>query len=137
MGIDVPYITLDELKRSPVYNDLRELVPESSPADNDAELQRIIVRAAALINGEMNQNLAATLVQENGEMVVDSRGRLRVHCRNSPIISIASLSYGRDVYNLTAVTDFSHAAMSPWSFTLPWQVGHFGRPGTRLWVDWS
>lgn len=137
MGTPVPYITLAELKRSPVCNQLTKMRPHSTPADNDAELERMIVRVSSMINDEVNQNLAATLDNETGEVVVDRRGNINVHCRSNPIIQVQSVAFGRDVYNLQAVTDLTHLKLNPWSFTVPQGAGLFWRPGVRLEAEWT
>lgn len=147
MGNPVSYLTLAELKRSPIYNQLQQLVTHSSPSDRDAELGRIIARVSAMMNGEVNQNLAATTDTEVGEIVVSNRGALRVFTRSTPIIEVVSLSVGSSVYNLTPVIDFSHVVLEPWCFTVPPVGGvqlltglpqsSFGRPGQRLEGEWT
>lgn len=136
MGTTVPYITLDELKRSPVYNQLTKQVPRSSPGDNDAELQRVIFRVSSMINDECNQNLAATVDVEVGEVVVAPNGDVRIHCRSSPIIAVLSVSLGCDVYSLQPVNDLTHVIVDPWRITIPRGAG-FWRPGARMVAEWS
>lgn len=153
MGAPIPYLTLDEVKRNPIYSQLRQMVPNTSPTDRDAELNRIITRVSAMINGEVNQNLAATVDKEVGEVTISPRGDLRIFTRGSPIIDVVSLSVGRNVYNLTPITDFSHMVLDPWCITIPAGGGSpftgsgglssgnlpnagFGRPGQRLWAEW-
>lgn len=144
MGTLVPYITVDELKRSPIYTQLRKLVPGNSQADNDAELGRIIQRASALINGECRQNLAATVDHEVGRVTVSDFGELRIHTRNSPIVSVSSVMVGPDPYSLAAV-DLSYAVLDPWRITIPraalnqsaLNLPSWGRSGQQLWADWT
>ncbi len=146
LGTVVPYITVDELKRSPISTQLQHLVPNSSPADRDAELGRIIQRVSAMINSECNQNLAATVDTEVGWIVVSDEGDLRIHCRSNPIIEVLSVSIGHSPYSLTAISDLSHVVLDPWRITIPggagqlfgnnFSLGSFGRPGARLWAQW-
>lgn len=146
MGAPTPYLTLDELKRNPIYSQLRQMVPNTSPTDRDAELSRIISRVSAMINGEVNQNLAATIDKEVGEVVISNRGDLSILTRSSPIIDVLSISVGSNVYNLTPVTDFSHMVLDAWRIIIPGAGGGmfsgnlpglgFGRPGQRLWAEW-
>lgn len=144
MGTPVPYVTLAELKRSPIYTQLQQLVPGSSDADRDAELGRILMRVSAMVNSEVGQNLAATVDHEVGQVVVDDEGNLRINCRSNPIISVESISVGPTPTDMTALDDLSNLVLDPWRITVP--VGQvsgvlpmawFGRPGTRLWADWT
>lgn len=144
-GRPTPYITIQELKQSPVYTQLRALVPGQSDADRDAQLGRIIMRASSLINGEVSQNLAATVDVEVGEVTVTSLGELRVHTRCNPIIEVLSLSVGRDYGSLVPVTDLSHLVIEPWRFNLPGGISGSAnnlpsvalRPGRKLFAEWS
>lgn len=142
MGIPVPYLTLLELKQSPIYTQLRKLVPGSSDAERDAELGRIILRVSAAVNAECNQNLAATVDNEIGTVRISDDGSLRLHARSTPVIEVLSVSVGPDAYSLKPLPDLSHVVLDPWRITIP--GGGFGnnlftgyRPGTRLWAQWS
>lgn len=149
-GNTVSYITLDELKRTPIYNQLEQLVVDSSPADRDAELNRIISRVSALINGYCNQNLAATVDTEVAQIRVMDDGSLRIHARSNPIVEVLSVAAGPSVYNLQQVTDLSHLILEPWRITIPsvlssgtwYSTGNTplvatGRPGERLWAEFT
>lgn len=149
MGTPVDYLTLAELKRNPIYQELKHLVPDESDEDRDAELERIIARISAMINGLCNQNLAATIDTEIGRVVVDDEGNLVIHTRGTPIIEVLSVKVGPNPYNLTALTDFSHVILEPWSITIPqattgswyWSgnlpLGNSWRPRSRLWAQWT
>jgi hypothetical protein len=147
MGTTVPYITVAELKRSPIYTQLQKLVPGQSDADRDAELGAIIRRVSAMINGEVNQNLAASVDDEIGRLTVSNDGELRIHTRSNPIIEVQSISLGPDVYNLTPVTDLTHLVLDPWRITIPRGSNQLvsgnlpmtgvGRPGQRLWAQFT
>lgn len=145
MGRPVPYITVAELKASPIYNQLKSLVPGSSDATRDAELGRIIARASSMINGDVHQNLAATIDLEVGQVRVSSDGDLRINTRSNPIIEVLSLEIGNSPANLTAVTDLSNLVLEPWRIILPGVVGTTAlnlpsltfRPGARMWARWS
>lgn len=135
-----PYLTLAELKRSPIYTQLRKLVPGGSDADNDAELTQIIQRVSALINGECNQVLSATTDTEAGWSRMTDYGELRIHTRNSPIIEVVSVSVGPNPYSMTTVTDLTYALTDPWRITIPPQAmfgigGFWGTRGRRLWTQ--
>jgi hypothetical protein len=136
-GRPVPYITVAELKRAPIYGQLKQLVPNSSEADRDAELARIIARVTGMINGEVNQNLAATHDFEIGQVIVADTGDLRIHTRCSPIISVQSISVGTSVGNLIPLTDLSNVVIDPWRITVPRGAGFIGRPGSRLYASWA
>lgn len=143
-GRPTPYITIQELKASPIYTQLRALVPGQSDADRDAQLDRIIMRASSLINGEVSQNLAATVDVEVGEVTVTALGELRIHTRCNPIIEVLSLSVGRDYASLAPVTDLTHLVIEPWRFSLPGGISGPNnlpsvalRPGRKLFAEWS
>jgi hypothetical protein len=149
MGTSVPYITVAELKRSPVINQLRKLTPRESEADRDAELAAIIKRASAMINGEVNQNLAATVDYEVGKVAVDDWGNIRIHTRANPIINVISVSVGNNPGNMTPVTDLSNIILDPWRITIPQHWSNGGswywsgnlpsvsrRPGRQMWAEW-
>lgn len=138
MGLTVPYITVAELKRSPISTQLHKLVPGSSDADRDAELGRIIMRASAMINAEVTQNLAATVDSEVGQVRVGDDGELRIHCRSNPIIEVRSLAIGTEVRNLTEFNDpAGQVVLEPWRITIPRCAGGHWRPGVRLWAKWT
>lgn len=134
MGRPVPYITVAEVKRSPIYTQLQSLVPNSSEADRDAEIGRIIVRASAMINGEVNQNLSATVDFEAGWVTVSDFGELRIHTRANPIVEVLSVSVGPSPGSLTDITDLSNIILDPWQITIP-SIAY--RRGSRVWARWS
>jgi hypothetical protein len=130
MGRTVPYITVAQLDRSPISNQLKKLVPRSSDNDRDAEMARIILRLSSMINDEVGQNLAATVDTEAGKVRVDSDGHLNIYTRSNPIIEVRSLEVGWSPTQMTAVTDLSGLILDPWRITVP----NYGRPGARLWA---
>lgn len=136
LGYPVNYITLAELKQSPIYNQLKRLVPGQSDADRDAELLAIIRRATGMINDYVNQNLAASVDTEIGRVVVSNDGDLRLHTRSRPIVQVLSVSVGQDPGNLHPLADLTNVVIDPWRITIP-RCGHHFRPGQRLWAQWS
>lgn len=129
-GVTVPYITVAQLDRSPISNQLKKLVPGASPLERNAELSRIILRLSSMINDEVGQNLAATVDTEAGWVRVDDRGNLNVYTRSNPIVEVRSLEVGYSPTQMTAVSDLSNLVLDPWRITVP----NYGRPGTRLWA---
>lgn len=141
-GRPVSYITLSELEQSPIYNQLKKLVPDSSESDRDAELNRIIRRASSMINGEVRQNLAATVDTEIGRVRVSTDGDLHLYTRSNPIIEVRSVSVGPDPSNLTPV-DISNVVVEPWRITIP-LIGSnsalnlpSARSASRMWARWT
>jgi hypothetical protein len=138
-----PYLTLAELKRSPIYTQLQKLVPRGSQADNDAELVQIIKRVSALINGEVRQNLAATLDTESGWCRLTDEGDLRIHTRASPVIEVVSVTVGANPYTQVPITDLTYALTDPWRITISRQAmqnvgGIFGGSRCRrMWATWT
>jgi hypothetical protein len=136
--VTTAYITVAELKRSPIYTQLSKLVPGGSAGDNDAELGQIIMRVSALIDSEVNQNLSATVDSEVGRVAVSEYGELRIHTRATPIIQVLSVAVGTDPNNLIPVSDLSSVVVDPWSITvLAPQIYACPRPGRRLWASWT
>lgn len=138
MGELVPYITTDELKREPIFNQLRRLTPNSTPADLDAQLGQIIRGISSQINSECGQNLVATLDEEVGEVVVQPNGSVRLHTRATPVVQVLSIAIGPTIDNLSAMSDLTGLVLEPWRITvpssrMPWR----GRPGMRLWAHWT
>lgn len=144
-GRQVPYITVQQLKRTPIYNQLKSLVPGASDADRDAELAQIIRRASAMITGEVNQNLAATVDTEIARVPISDNGDLRLHTRSNPIVSVLSVSTGPDPSRLTPVADLSNLVIDPWRITVPLtstgsafnlpSVSY--QPGSLVWAQWT
>lgn len=133
-----PYLTVAELKRSPIYTQLQKLVPGASAADNDAELGRIIMRVSAMINGETRQNLVASVDTEANWATISDVGDLRIHTRGNPIVSVTSVSVGVDPYSLVAVSDLSRVDLDPWQITIPARALGFGCRGRRrVWAEWT
>jgi hypothetical protein len=137
-----PYLTVAELKRSPIYTQLQKLVPGGSQADNDAELAQIIQRVSAMINGEVNQNLAATVDTEAGWCTLSDYGELRIHARNNPIVEVISVNVGSDQYNTAPITDLTYALTDPWRITIPPRAlqgigGPWGYRSRRMWATWT
>lgn len=133
----VPLLTLAELKRSPIYTQLQKLIPGASDADNDAELNRIIMRVSAMINGECNQNMAATVDTEVGRVAVSDWGELRLHTRANPIVEVLAVSVGTDPNNLTPLSNLQNMIIDPWRITVPPSAGVSFRPGSRVWAQWT
>lgn len=143
LGRPVPYITLAELKHSPIYNQLKQMVPGSSDADRDAELGAIIRRATGMINGEVRQNLAATVDTEVDRVRVSNDGDLRLHTRSSPIVAVLSVSVGADPSNLIPIADLSNIVLDPWRITIPriTDTAGLGLPSVSrrgdMWAKWT
>lgn len=144
-GHTVPYLTVAELKASPIYNQLQKMVPGSSDASRDAELLRVIIRVSSLINGYVRQNLDATIDTEIARVRVASNGDLRLHTRGSPISQVLSIAIGSDPSNLTPI-DLTAVAVvvDQWQIIIPRALTNATlnlpsvsmRPGSQLWVQW-
>lgn len=132
MGTTVPYLTVAELMRSPISNQLQKLVPRTSDRERDAELARIIMRVSAMINDEVCQNLAATVDTEAGKVRVDAYGDLNIHCRCNPIVEVRSLEVGTSPKTMSPIADLSGLILNPWRITVP----GYGRPGSILFARW-
>ena len=107
----VPYVTPGAFKAHPTYLDLLNLRSgDTNAADQIAELANVLLMASSEVDnylelGEPNGTLAAHTKTENTRLTPDRYGRLYFHPSHIPILSVASLSYGVSVTNLTTVAN--------------------------------
>lgn len=150
--LTIPYVTTAAFKAHPTYLDLLNLRSQDPKlADQTAELLNVLLMASSEVDnylelGEPNGTLSAHVKTENCRLTPDRYGRLYFHPAHIPILSVASISYGVSVTNLTTVTNPNvwieegrqvvadlAAGTAIWSGSL-----QFGPPmGTELFTAWT
>ena len=103
----IPYITVAEYKQHPTSINTDTLVPKGGPAQQDAELARIIRQASAWCDREARQSLPAQPVTEQRAVQVDRQGRLLIHPSQWPLLELRAVAYGVDPSAMTDILDLS------------------------------
>lgn len=94
----LPYITLDELKQSPIAAslDFQNLVPNTGVNSQDAGLNSLILQSSSKIDAYCVGALStmnATVTTENGTYTVNRNGQFIVHPYGFPILEVQSFAY--------------------------------------------
>lgn len=103
----VPYLTLAEFKSMPTFMDYENLISGGSQAQQDAELYNVLLRASGWADNYCEQRLQAHVVYEQMRTEMDSRGRIYLHPKNTPVRQITGIAYGSEFQNLTELTDLT------------------------------
>lgn len=144
--IVIPYITRDQYRCAPTAIDTQSLVRGGSQADQDAELDRIILAASAWCDNSAEQPLTAQTSTEGMRARVNDQGTLSLHPRQNPVVAVTGVSFGVDGNLLSTLTDFSRVWVENQSVIVPLQSAlttgftgplQFGtaRPGARVFVQ--
>jgi hypothetical protein len=97
-----PYVGVAAFKAHPTYLDLDGLrVGATTQAEQDAELNNILLLASGWADNEANQPLGAHLFTQQTRSRIDSQGNLRWHSEHGPVITVGTVGYG---YSPTALT---------------------------------
>lgn len=99
------YITIAEYKNAPTSMDYNNLVIGGNSTAQDAELERVILRASSYMDEYFNGNLNATRYVETQRTRFTPDGFIALHPNNTPIISLEDFNYGTNPNNLIALTD--------------------------------
>jgi hypothetical protein len=89
-----PYISVAEYKNAPTSIDYDNLVVGGNLAAQDAELERVILRASSYMDEYLNQNLVANRQTETQRTRFTPQGYIALHPNQNPIISLESFYYG-------------------------------------------
>jgi len=100
-----PYLTLAEFKNAPTSIDFDNLVVGGNSGAQDAELNRVILRATSYLNEYLNQDLTAQNRTETQRVRFNNQGYISLHPNHNPIISLSNFQYGSTPNNLTTLTD--------------------------------
>ena len=99
------YLTLAEYKNAPTSIDSNNLVVGGNQEAQDAELNRVILRATSYLNEYLNQDLTADQYTETQRVRVNGMGYVALHPYQSPVISLSSFEYGSAPNALVAIPD--------------------------------
>lgn len=94
-----PYVAPDEFRAHPTYLDLDDLRSgSSSAADQEAELNNVLLTASSwadgYCNGTADHTLAAQAVRQRTRGRYDRNGLLKIHPDRGPVRSVSSLGWG-------------------------------------------
>jgi len=147
---ELPYLTLAEYQNAPTSIDYDNLVVGGNQAAQDAELERVIMRASSEMNEYFNQSLVATVITETQRVRFTPDGFIALHPNNSPIVALQSFLYGSDPNNLNTLDDPSLAwfenqqiiiplttLSTSWSSQGPLSFGAIGPAGARIFVRYT
>jgi hypothetical protein len=144
--LTAPHVTVAEFRASPTLLDTLNLRSGQPPEAQDHELHNVLLRASAWADNVVSAGgFAAHTTTEQCRIRSDAYGRLRLNPSDIPVISVASISYGATMGNLTTFTDptvwiedgrqviAELTGASVWSGAL-----QFGAPvASDLFVRWS
>lgn len=124
------YITVQEFKNAPTGIDTSTLIPGGTQAQNDAELHNVIMRASAWVDQVCQQVLEATTNTEIKEVTMNSRGLIRIHPNNVPIIQLLdAVQYRIDPSGPWSSIPISSIQVSPRYFTI-YNLNSFSVPAS-------
>jgi hypothetical protein len=146
--ITVPYLTRDQYRCAPHAMDTQALIREGNQADQDAELDRIIMQASGWCDDCAEQPLTAQVSTESLRARVGPDGKLRLHPRQRPVVAVTGVQFGVDASLLSTLSDLSGVWVENQSVEIPLQSAlsggfsgplQFGsaRPGSRVVVALS
>jgi hypothetical protein len=104
-----PYLSVAEYKNAPTSIDYDNLVVGGNANAQDAELERVILRASSFMDEYLNQNLVANRQTETQRTRFTPQGYISLHPNQSPVIALESFYYGPTPGLITALTDCSTA----------------------------
>lgn len=99
------YLTVAEYKNAPTSIDYNNLVVGGNQTAQDAELDRVILRASSYINEYLNQDLVAGSTTETQRVRINNQGYVALHPNVNPILALTNFQYGTTPNNLVAITD--------------------------------
>ena len=104
-----PYLSVAEYKNAPTSIDYDNLVVGGNAAAQDAELDRVILRASSFMDEYLNQNLVANRQTETQRTRFTPQGYIALHPNQNPVIALESFYYGPTPNLLSELTDCSQA----------------------------
>jgi hypothetical protein len=102
---ETPYLTLSEYKNAPTSIDYNNLVIGGNANAQDAELEKVILRASSYMDEYFNANLNATKYTETQRTRFTPDGFIALHPNNTPIIALENFNYGTNPNNLITLSD--------------------------------
>lgn len=114
-----PYITLAEYKNAPTSLDYNNLVVGGNQNAQDAELQRVILRATSYLNEYLNQDLHANPVTETQRVRISPQGYIFLHPNKNPIISLSNFQWGTNPNNMQTLDNPALCYFENQEITIP------------------
>jgi hypothetical protein len=119
-----PIMSLDMFKLQRNRGVSLALVPQGTPADNDAALALVIQQASDWMFGICLQTLNATVDTVRDTVNIGRDGYARIFPRYRPVIAVTAVSFGADVASLAALSDLSGVDVQPEGFSVPTWSGN-------------
>lgn len=102
--LTTPHVGVEPFKAHPTYLDLDGLrVGASTQAEQDAELNNVLLLASGWADNEANQPLGAHIYTQRCRARVDRSGCLRYHAEHGPVIRVGGVGYGGSPTALTTI----------------------------------
>lgn len=99
-----PHVSVAAFKAHPTYLDLDGLrVSSSLQADQDVELNNILLLSSGWADNQANQPLGAHSYTQRCRARADRSGCVRFHAERGPVIAVGSVGYGSSPTALTTV----------------------------------
>lgn len=114
-----PYLTVAEYKNAPTSIDYDNLVVGGNANAQDAELDRVILRASSYMDEYLNQNLVANRQTETQRTRFTQQGFIALHPNQNPIIALESFEYGPTPQLLYTLSDPSCAWFESQQLIIP------------------
>ncbi len=89
---ETPYLTLAEYKNAPTSIDYNNLVIGGNANAQDAELEKVILRASSYMDEYFNANLNATKYTETQRTRFTPDGFIALHPNNTPIVALETFN---------------------------------------------
>ena len=147
---ETPYITLSEYKNAPTSIDYNNLVIGGNANAQDAELEKVILRASSYMDEYFNANLNATQYIETQRTRFTPDGFIALHPNNMPILALESFYYGTNPNNLIQLSDPSLCwfeeqqiiiplsnISANWSSQGPLAFGGYGVPRQQVYCKYT
>jgi hypothetical protein len=116
---ETPYLTLAEYKNAPTSIDYNNLVIGGNANAQDAELEKVILRASSYMDEYFNANLNATKYTETQRTRFTPDGFIALHPNNTPIVALETFNYGTNPNNLITLSDPSLAWFEEQQMIIP------------------
>ena len=116
---ETPYLTLAEYKNAPTSIDYNNLVIGGNANAQDAELEKVILRASSYMDEYFNANLNATKYTETQRTRFTPDGFIALHPNNTPIVALETFNYGTNPNNLITLNDPSLAWFEEQQMIIP------------------
>ena len=114
-----PYLTVAEYKNAPTSIDYDNLVVGGNANAQDAELDRVILRASSYMDEYLNQNLIANRQTETQRTRFTPQGFIALHPNQNPVIALESFEYGPTPQLLYTLPDPSVAWFESQQLIIP------------------